>query len=443
MDRGEAEPGRHQLLEPVHVARLHRGHPLLLEVRQLRAIRRRRSSRAEANRSSSRTRSSARAATRANDGTTSPWHTGHAAGSPVTRPSHTRDITSSSVGPARGARGLRRVVGTRRRSSATSSSPAHEPALRRRAAADAADSATAASSRSHVGHVLGRTRPPRALDRAARLDAARHARRGVVRPAPTRRGLRRSAARRSRAPRAPAPAACHAAGRARGGANASPPNSDSWPSSSSSARLRSAISVALCDLPQHSDDAAEHAHLARADRLHRLVLGLQAHVVGLLEEPLHRRLLPHQRDDDLAVLRRVLTREPRPSRPAGCRRSSSTRRGRAAGTRRPRHRRCPGSARSPRCSPRPAAAHPRPPGPAPGSRTACTADFTASTADVAGRRRPVQQLDRPRLRRVPPQQPDLLQVGQVRVHRRRRRQPHRLADVPHRGRIAMAARNSA
>ena len=38
---------------------------------------------------------------------------------------------------------------------------------------------------------------------------------------------------------------------------------------------------------------------------------------------------------------------------------------------------------------------------------------------------------------VEPQQPDLLQVGQVRMHRRGRRQAHGLPDVSHRRRIAV------
>ena len=54
--------------------------------------------------------------------------------------------------------------------------------------------------------------------------------------------------------------------------------------------------------------------------------------------------------------------------------------------------------------------------------------------------RPVEELDRARLGRVAPQQPDLLQVGQVGVHRRGRRQPDGLADVPHRGRVSVLGR---
>ena len=54
--------------------------------------------------------------------------------------------------------------------------------------------------------------------------------------------------------------------------------------------------------------------------------------------------------------------------------------------------------------------------------------------------RAVQQLDRPRLRRVAAQQPDLLEVREMGVHRRGRGQPDRLADVTHRRRIAVLRR---
>src|SRR5262249_23122155 len=58
-----------------------------------------------------------------------------------------------------------------------------------------------------------------------------------------------------------------------------------------------------------------------------------------------------------------------------------------------------------------------------------------------GRRRAgrtIQQLDGAWLRWIAPQQADLLQVRQVRVDRRRRGEPDSLADVPDRGRIAVA-----
>ena len=54
--------------------------------------------------------------------------------------------------------------------------------------------------------------------------------------------------------------------------------------------------------------------------------------------------------------------------------------------------------------------------------------------------RAVEQLDRARLGRVAPQQADPLEVRQVRMHRRRRREPDRLPDVAHRRRIAVPRR---
>jgi hypothetical protein len=51
-----------------------------------------------------------------------------------------------------------------------------------------------------------------------------------------------------------------------------------------------------------------------------------------------------------------------------------------------------------------------------------------------------EQLDRPRLARIAPQQPDLLEVRQMRMHRRRRGQSDRLADVAHRRRVAVLGR---
>src|ERR1051325_10077368 len=98
MDGRETEAGSHELLQPVHVARLHRRHPLVFELRQLRPIRR------VAHRLGGYSivvphEEQLPCSEPANDATTSPRHTGHAAGNPVARPSHTRDITSSSVGP--------------------------------------------------------------------------------------------------------------------------------------------------------------------------------------------------------------------------------------------------------------------------------------------------------------------------------------------------------
>src|SRR5262249_4266575 len=57
------------------------------------------------------------------------------------------------------------------------------------------------------------------------------------------------------------------------------------------------------DPPEHADDATEHGGVAGAKRLHAIVLGLQADVVLLAEEPLHRRLVLEQGDDDLTVAR--------------------------------------------------------------------------------------------------------------------------------------------
>jgi hypothetical protein len=49
---------------------------------------------------------------------------------------------------------------------------------------------------------------------------------------------------------------------------------------------------------------------------------------------------------------------------------------------------------------------------------------------------PAQDLDRPRLGRVPPDVTELHQAGEVAVDRRRRGQPERFADLPYRRRIA-------
>src|SRR5206468_3455985 len=51
-----------------------------------------------------------------------------------------------------------------------------------------------------------------------------------------------------------------------------------------------------------------------------------------------------------------------------------------------------------------------------------------------------QDLERPWLRRVPPQYAQLLEVGEVRVHGRRRAEADRLPDVAHRRRVAMLGR---
>src|SRR3954452_22448145 len=61
-----------------------------------------------------------------------------------------------------------------------------------------------------------------------------------------------------------------------------------------------------CHAPEQADHTPEDLHVLRADRLHRLVLGLQSDVVVLAEEALDGRLLPHERDDDVAVGRGLL-----------------------------------------------------------------------------------------------------------------------------------------
>ena len=55
------------------------------------------------------------------------------------------------------------------------------------------------------------------------------------------------------------------------------------------------------DFSDYAYHAAEDGGLGGADRLHRLVLGLQTDVVGLAEEALDGRLVADQGDDDLAV----------------------------------------------------------------------------------------------------------------------------------------------
>src|SRR4051794_28835835 len=101
--------------------------------------------------------------------------------------------------------------------------------------------------------------------------------------------------RRAPPPRAARAAAGAPARRTGTPGEAPPPNRGARPSAHS-----------LCDPPHHAHDAAKDLDLARADRLQRIVLGLQAHVIGLAEEALDRRLLTHEGDDDLTVGRRVL-----------------------------------------------------------------------------------------------------------------------------------------
>src|SRR3954447_2473040 len=121
-----------------------------------------------------------------------------------------------------------------------------------------------------------------------------------ARPHRAERLLAAAGTRRSEPPRAAPPRASRAPegapARRTGTPGAGPPpNRGARPSAHS-----------LCDPPHHAHHAAEDLDFARPDRLERLVLRLQTDMVGLLEEPLDRRLLAHERDDDLAVLGGVL-----------------------------------------------------------------------------------------------------------------------------------------
>ena len=69
-------------------------------------------------------------------------------------------------------------------------------------------------------------------------------------------------------------------------------------------RARSSVDITACSATGRRPP--EDADLLGADRLERGVLRLQADVVGLAEEGLDRRLLAHERDDDVAVGRGVL-----------------------------------------------------------------------------------------------------------------------------------------
>jgi hypothetical protein len=60
------------------------------------------------------------------------------------------------------------------------------------------------------------------------------------------------------------------------------------------------------DAAEERDDLPEDRHVAHVDRFECRVLGLQAHPVGLLEEPLHRRVVSDESHDDVAVRCRVL-----------------------------------------------------------------------------------------------------------------------------------------
>src|SRR5947209_5822941 len=65
------------------------------------------------------------------------------------------------------------------------------------------------------------------------------------------------------------------------------------------------LRASSCDPPQNADNATENRRLARPDRLEFFVLGLEADVVRLLEVALDRRLLADESDDDLSITRRV------------------------------------------------------------------------------------------------------------------------------------------
>src|SRR4051812_20184319 len=227
----------------------------------------------------------------------------------------------------------------------------------------------------------------------------------------------------------------------RGGAGDSGAKSEPWsaPRSLSSScipkpRRRSVRSMVSGHLPQHADHPAEDAHLARADRLHGLVLRLQTHVVGLLEEALDRRLLADEGDDDLAVLRRVLPADDH----AVVREDAGVLHRLAADAEQVLAVLAAGDLRHLDVV-----------------LDVLLREQRLARGDVAdqrdagglddrlhgvrrGGRRAIQQLDGPRLRRIAPQQTNLLQVRQVRVDRGGRREPDRLPDVPHRRRIAVA-----
>jgi NAD(P)-dependent dehydrogenase (short-subunit alcohol dehydrogenase family) len=180
------------------------------------------------------------------------------------------------------------------------------------------------------------------------------------------------------------------------------------------------------DFSKHADDAAEHAGLSAEDRLHRLVLGLQPDVVGFAVDPLDRRLLADQGDDDFAVTGVVA----RPHDDVVAFEDAGVLHAFAADLQ---------------------------------DVVAVLAADHVGDLDVlldvllgedrrpgghladqrqtaSGANRPLrlveEQLDRPRFGRVAAQQPDLLQVRQVRVHGRGRVQPHRFADLAHGRRVA-------
>src|ERR1019366_3364994 len=194
-----------------------------------------------------------------------------------------------------------------------------------------------------------------------------------------------------------------------------------------------ARATAASNPPEQTHNASEHLDLFAANRLHRLVLRLQPHVVRFTEEALDGGLLAEERHDHVAVGRRVLrmhdhvvafedarvlhrvAANPQQVFPVLAARDLGHR-----------HVLLDVLLRQHRLTG--------------GHRAEQREAFRAHDAADAVHRaphRPVQQLDGPGLRGVAPQKADLLQVGQMRVHGRRGRQAHRLADVAHRGRVAV------
>ena len=174
------------------------------------------------------------------------------------------------------------------------------------------------------------------------------------------------------------------------------------------------------------------SHVTAADRLHRRVLGLQANVVASRGRSASR---SPRRPSSATTMSpspaRVLAVAPPRSRRPGCRRRACSRRTPGARTRPRRRRRRAGPGRSPRCSPRPAPAGRR----RPGRRAAAPSSGVDGLLGLVE-----QQLDRPRLGRVAPQHPVLLEVREVGVHGRRGGEADGLPDLADRRRIAVLGR---
>src|SRR3954465_2587653 len=176
------------------------------------------------------------------------------------------------------------------------------------------------------------------------------------------------------------------------------------------------------DLAEDADHFAQHPCLGGEDRLHFLVFGLQPDVVLLTVDSLHRRLLADQGDDDLAVGGVV-------ARPhdhviafenAGVFHAFAADLEDVVAVLPPDHVR----------------------------HFEILLDVLFGKDRLTGGHLPDQrqpatglnralglvekELDRPRLRRVAPHQPELLQIREVRMHRRGRMQPPRVTDVPRR-----------